>query len=219
MTSAPKIINQKPRTAVSKTLFNVILAYTILVFAPLAMADNVVGFLTHGSDSSLQLKIQSSDQTFSIQASADVDSILNGLKEGSLIIGTGRIMPIERKVQIDAVQTVGLKELLGKWRSTTAEIFEFKSFSKLMRYAPNSNVEGSAPGPRSKVENFDYALSPDRDKSFSIFMSDTEMRMLVGTLHFVDHTILLTVYDSQTGLEAEKISLSPFSPIPQLPIK
>ena len=212
MTSASKLTNQKQ----TKTLLTVFLILAVLAFAPFAMADNVVGYLTHGADTSLQLKLQNPEQTLAIQAAPDVNSILVGLKEGSLIIGTGHVIQNDRKVQIDAVQTVGLKELLGKWQSTTAEIFEFKSFSKLMRYAPNTNVEGSAPGPRNKVENFDYALSPDRDKTFSIFMSDTEARLMVGTLHFVDHTILLTVYNSQTGLEAEKISLSP---LPSLPNK
>jgi hypothetical protein len=183
-------------------------------YASFAQADNIVGFLaapaampSSAAETGFRIKLKEQTEPLLIEASPAIVDTLRNLRVGSLIVGTGQVLPLQKKVQLDAIQTVGLKELIGTWQSSRWEVFEFRDFNKLMRYLPMENEAGDF---RLRfVESFDYAVAPDRDDLYSIFITDNQKRMMVGTLRFNEGSLLLTVYDSATGLESQKISLSP----------
>ena len=204
-----------------------IFAFVTCLFE-VAHADNIVGSLKHAVSprTGFQLEVhlgqgapsgpgpsqmsnQASNETklLEITAPDQVMVTLKQLRDGSLIVGTGQIFADQNRVQLDQVQSVVLKELLVTWQSSQWEVFEFKSFNKLKRYLPVDSDNGDF---RLKyVETFDYALAPDHFDTFSIFITDNQHRMMVGTLHLQEQSLLITVYNSQTGQECEKISLSP----------
>ena len=176
---------------------------------PQAHAGNVVGFLVSEPGQPYKLKVQDSAAAMTIEAGEWVVTTLKHLRDGSLIVGTGHVSHEQKTVHLDSVQTVGLTELLGTWQSSRWEVFEFRDFNSLMRYLPMENSRGSLE--LKFVESYDYVLTPDNQDTYSIFITDNSKRMMVGTLHLSAGSVILTVYDSETGRESEKISLSPLS--------
>lgn len=180
------------------------------VGASTARADNIIGYLVapHSVvEKGLRIRLKDQKDPLRIETSDTILETLKNLRLGSLIVGTGQVTLDRKAVRLDAIQTVGLKELIGTWQSSRWEVFEFRDFNKLMRYLPMESEAGDFR--LTFVESFDYAITPDRNDLYSIFITDNHKRMMVGTLRFNEGSLLLTVYDSQTGLESQKISLSP----------
>lgn len=169
----------------------------------------------------LGLRLDPFSPPLRIEARGHVQETLSTLASGSYVVGRGEIAPDQKSVRIDAVQTIGLREVLGVWKSSQNEVFEFRSFNRLFRYR---SVQRDGATHLQLQQKFEYALTPDAGQAYSIFITDNQKRIFFGTLR-VDGTIeadsapqspsspsrilLLTMYDSQTGTESQKFSLSP----------
>ena len=198
------------KVSIFSLLVCIVLGLFATVSPSIAHADNIIGYLVAPKsviEKGLRIRLKDQAEPLRIQTSDSILETLKNLRLGSLIVGTGQVDPLKKFVQLDAIQTVGLKELIGTWQSSRWEVFEFRDFNKLMRYLPMENEGGDFR--LTYVEIFDYAVAPDRNDLYSIFITDNLKRMMVGTLQFKEGSLLLTVYDSQTGLESQKISLSP----------
>jgi len=132
---------------------------------------------------------------------------LSKLRDGDFIIGSGTLNANEKTVLLEAIESVGLQEVLGIWRADNWDVFEFRDFSRLNLYRPTAD-----PGRAirlAKIHELSYVLAPERGDSYSIFLSD-DRSVQVGTLKVRDKNILLSVFDT-SGRIMSNISLSPLS--------
>lgn len=205
------------------------IAIEITVFVPsrslasaILNATSVSGHLTSTNGSSkLSLRIDPFSPPLEIEAHGSVQETLAHLSVGSWIVGRGEINRDQTSIRLVAIQTLGLREILGAWTGPKNEVFVFQTFNRLLRYKPMM-IDGAVQ--LKLVQKLEYALSPDAGHAYSIFITNDKKQIFFGILR-VDGTIeigsaadslsephrtlFLTMYDSQTGTEAQKFSLSP----------
>jgi hypothetical protein len=115
----------------------------------------------------------------------------------------------EKHFTIDSIDQVGLTQLLGTWRSSRWEIFEFQDFSQLNLYMPEMQNQGNIS--LAKTHSLKYIVTPDAENRFAIFMNDDrDVRM--GFIELGPNQVTLTINDFYTGQVSENISLSPLNP-------
>jgi hypothetical protein len=185
----------------------------LFVFAGQANADSINGFIQlQAGSSDIYLLIKPDQPALKIQTlTPALMTDLQNLKTGDFIVGRGTLPTAistpdqQNVVQLESIESVGLTELLGSWRSDNWEVFEFKDFTQLNLYQPTPNLSGPA---LQKTGQFQYVLAPDQGDRYSIFLSD-DHSIQVGSIEFNSTGIALTVFDSQTGKVSQNISLSP----------
>jgi hypothetical protein len=189
----------------------VVAAFAMTLAPNSAHAEVVSGFLRNSPTGDLSLIVRGSRDPLKITAPANLLNSLRKLRDGNIITGSGTIKLSEKIVQIDAVHSVGLQELLGSWRSSRWEIFEFKDYTRLNLYLQTAENRDAVALAQTHALN--YVVVPEREGRYSIFISDNTARLMAGTLQLneKDRTATLTVYDDKTLKVSEKISLSPLS--------
>lgn len=193
----------------SLTLFVATLVSVFLVLAPApAFAETVRGFVhTDASTKDISLLIRTAHEPYRVVAS--LPSVLAGLrnlKDGDFIIGSGTVKTTEKLVVLDSLESVGLQELLGVWRTAEWQVFEFRDFNRLNLY--KATPETYRPVGLSKLREYAYVLAPEQGDRYSIFLSD-DQSVHVGSLEVSATKVQMTVFDPDTGRVAESISLSP----------
>lgn len=141
-----------------------------------------------------------------VSRGSGIHQALKSLRDGDFITARGQHFQKEGAVIIDAIESVGLRELLGIWTTAQWQIFEFRDFNRLNLYMDLQKWPGLLNINESRA--MDYFLAPASGNRYSIFMSD-DQSVLVGTLEVTTDRIDLTLFDSRTGRPSENISLSP----------
>ncbi len=182
---------------------------------PMAQADTITGNMLHtGSAETLRIRVARDGQVLSIQANNDILKCLRRLRPADLVTVQGTVNALRQVLTIDSIDRLGLQELLGAWNSERWEIFEFKTFSQLELYIPSvadtNNGKGKPRRDRhpfaGHTRSLRYAITPDPDEMFSIFMTDNDdVRM--GFLKVMPNKLVITVLDPKNGKVAETISL------------
>ena len=148
-------------------------------------------------------------EVYKINGHPSLMANLRKLKTGDFIVATGDLTATT--ANLDSLQTVGLQELLGLWRSSRWELFEFQDFSRLNLYLTRGDTQSDFSF--SRIHELAYAVTPENNSDYSIFISDNLKKVMAGSLHIsgtgADEILTLTLLDPATGQVAEKISLSP----------
>ncbi len=165
---------------------------------------------------------------------ANRTKLLN-LKSGDFVVVSGALSDIDRdgtpdKVAIEAIESVGLRDILGTWRSPTWEVVRFENFSRMSLYKPPSRFTGtmtiaadrllSAPMAQlkrlgfSKFRDMHYTLAPEQGSTYSIFLVENtnglgRAPIFVGRLEVQKRALKLEIYDSRSGRSSEVLSLKP----------
>jgi hypothetical protein len=157
----------------------------------------------------MYLNVQSGQPALKIVPSnPSLTTDLQKLKNGDFVAarGTLGILPADQgTVQLDSIESVGLVDLLGTWKSDDWAVYEFKDFTQLNLYHGTQNDAGVS---LQKTAQFNYVVAPEQGDTYSIFMSDNQS-VNVGSIQFLDKAIIMTVIDPKTGKTSENISLSP----------
>lgn len=127
------------------------------------------------------------------------------LRQGDFLVARGNVDELTKTVTIEAIESLGLRELIGTWSSSRLEVYEFQDFTRLNLYVPNQA--------RDSIEiagKYNYAVAPDHGDRYSIFLSDNRS-VLVGSFEFKNQRLQLTVLDPKTGRVSQNISLSPLT--------
>jgi predicted transcriptional regulator of viral defense system len=193
-----------------KTLVSSFIKFCLLLFAALAIHPSVsnavaIQGLIDTADGKLTL-VTKYDIAYVLDSpNPDVKSDLERLRQGDYLAARGNVDELNHLITVEAIESLGLRELLGAWSSSRLEVYEFQDFTRLNLYVPNST--------RNKVEiagKYNYAVAPDHGDRYSIFLSDNRS-VLVGTLEFKNQRLQLTVLDPKTGRVSQNISLSPLT--------
>jgi len=161
----------------------------------------------------LKIRIAQDGLILSIESNENNLKCLRRLRPLDLVTVQGNIDSLRQILTIDSIDRIGLQELLGAWNTDRWEIFEFKTFSLLDLYIPSiSNAEKNADHALAgHARSFRYAITPEPDDVFSIFMTDdSDVRM--GFLKVLPNKLVISVLDQKNGKIAEIISLSRMRP-------
>jgi hypothetical protein len=163
-----------------------------------------------GGTNDLYLVSKSWPQPLKIVVSTPTLNVdLGNLKDGDFLVARGLASPSEGTVRVDAIESLGLRELLGSWRTDRWEVYEFRDFNRMNLYVPTRANNGQRV-PLSMAREFNYVLAPEQGARYSIFLSD-DRTVTVGTIEVQENKINFIVYDSKTGEVSQNISLSPLS--------
>ncbi len=137
---------------------------------------------------------------------------LQKLSTGDFIIGSGRFDPHRQLFVLASIDTVGLQQILGSWRSSSGQIFEFRDFVRLNLYNTHQRVRLARRGVSSPKffmhRQMTYTLAPESGENiWSIFMADRQ-GVHIGSMNLSSRKMDLTLYDTVTGQISEKIELS-----------
>lgn len=139
----------------------------------------------------------SGDQGYTIETNTtDVQDSLNRLSEGDYITGNGFVDENNKKIRIDSIQYVGLRRLLGPWKSDEG-LMVFKDFTT-MRFFPNYTDQPQGVEATNHQQEFRYSLSPSNSGAWILFLSDSKSTTF-ATVEFDSANILLKIFESESG--------------------
>lgn len=185
-----------------------VIAGLVSIFsASTSHAETFSGYLrNNGPSQPLEITLLESSRVFRIEAAPVLTENLRRLQTGDILTAQGKISLDGMKLKLESIDRVGLQKLLGAWKSTRWEIFEFSDFTNLNLYVPTFEDSGSIA--LSQIRSLKYVVTPENVDRFTIFMSDThDVRM--GFIEVGKNQLTLSVTDFYTGLVTENILLSP----------
>jgi hypothetical protein len=166
------------------------------------------GYLTK-KDSNYYLTTKNSEILYKVTAlTYNVDDSLKRLENGDLILGNGSFDVINKKINIESIDYVGLRRLLGPWVGTDG-IMDFKDFST-MRFTPRyRNIHKDINGHlnesirfEAKLTNyqkeFRYSMSPGDGNEWALFVSDDKGTNF-ATVVFSTKKIIMKIFESESG--------------------
>lgn len=149
-------------------------------------------------------------QALPLRAQLDADqSTLRRLETGDYIQGQGKIS--DQGVEIEALYFIGLKKLLGVWRSQDWELFEFRSFEDLLLYWPTSRTTNHhSPRTPHRIKNYSYRLAPSPHPHWSMLLVDKDS-VDVARVLFLDNQLYVELMDRKNGSTVHTFHLSPIA--------
>ena len=161
----------------------------------------------------------------SISTSLAIRLALLELKNGDFVVVSGEFGDKNRdgisdEIRVDAIESVGLTQLIGSWRSSKWDVVRFEDFNSLSLYRAKSRGAqrlGTPPGARAelaKLKDLSYTLAPEQGSSYSIFLAEKNSfrvpaPVYVGHLELKPDSLKLEILDPMTGHASEVLSLLP----------
>lgn len=217
--------------AISGAFLRVFLRTTILLGSLLALsppieAASIRGFISIQS-SRVFLRpviegVRRPAPPLSIATSIGIRSSLLDLKTGDYVVVSGQFRDSNLDGRIDevfvqAIESVGLKDLIGTWQSENSEFVRFEDFTRMSFYRPRGTSELAIRGRHlnlAKTKDLNYTLAPEQGSSYSIFLFEKASGgrpapVYVGRLDVKRNALRLEIYHPQTGGSWEVLSLLP----------
>jgi|GEM_PF-5647261 len=152
-------------------------------------ADNFSGYIQRSGDT---LVLAPTDSPFSSvlrlnPTDSDTASTLSRLQTGDYLIGSGT--PCTAGINLEHIDFVGLKALLGGW-TDTKDFFQFVNYSAV-------NV-GTIWASGLAFSGFQYSLTPAEAGSWRLFLTDA-IRPRTARMIFDGESLGLQFFDLNTG--------------------
>jgi hypothetical protein len=140
---------------------------------------------------------------------------LNRLRPGDFLSGYGVYDSAKNTLDLQTIETVGLKNLLGRWQTHDGQVFDFRTFDRLLHYSSlinewvNYAKSYLQTTTTSKSRELSYTLAPDSAKNrWAIFVAD-QQALLIGYVQFSSRGMLLTLINPNSGRVIQKFVLRP----------
>lgn len=176
-----------------------------------------------------------------VETSIAIRTALMDMKSGDLVVVAGLLQDLDGDAQYDqiavqAIESVGLKAVLGTWRSDGWDVIRFEDFNRVSLYRPRFGLnrfltaklrgefardfDGDELSNFAKLKDLNYTLAPEQGSSYSIFLVERRARrkqssVYVGRLklEIVDSKSRMTIqiFNPDTGNAIESMSLSPIT--------
>ncbi len=182
-----------------------LLAAAILIAPLCSLAATIKGTIKF-IDHKACVQLEDYKTPFIISANSNgIKKSINSLSSGDYINGEGNVNIINQTVKLVAIKYIGLKKILGAWRSPFSEYFVFKDFNTLNYYTTGATPT-SLPPKLNKV--IKYHISPNEvKKSWPIIFTDN-FSSGSGRIQVVNGLLSLTVFNL-TGKKIRTINLLP----------
>ncbi|MDZ4661896.1 MAG: hypothetical protein SGJ18_09805 [Pseudomonadota bacterium] len=151
-------------------------------------------------------------QIFEITSnSVEVDRDLARLSSGDFVALEGYFNVSQRKVFVNSVDWVGLKRILGSWKTSDKKVVEFQDFTVLMLHNyehstfPINQVNTSRN--RTQPIPMSYRMAPGVGSSWTLFLSDGK-KLHMGRVNLSGHNLAITFFNIDTGKIIKTLKLS-----------
>ncbi|MGE5085531.1 MAG: hypothetical protein ACM3MG_04470 [Bacillota bacterium] len=124
---------------------------------------------------------------------AAMDSLLK-LSDGDIITATGNKIPASCQINVETIDYVGLKRLLGVWYSKDA-VVEIHNYNEMSFYPLVMTDIVNSITPTSV--DYKYSLIPSEGKEWVVFLSDKKTTTF-ATLQFSKGPVIMKIY-SESG--------------------
>lgn len=128
---------------------------------------------------------------------------LRKLSRGDLLTGLGNFNEPGCLVNIDTIDYVGLRRLIGHW-VTTEGIISIPNFHTMIFYPSGTLQSGGLLS--AKAINYRYSMTPSTGREWVLFISD-ETSTFFATLQLSKNSGVLKVYDSDSGKIVKQLRL------------
>ncbi|HEY8270146.1 MAG TPA: hypothetical protein VIG33_04610 [Pseudobdellovibrionaceae bacterium] len=158
------------------------------------------GYLTK-NDGNYYFTPASADSFYKVHAlTHNVEENLKRFENGDFIIGSGSLEAANKKINIESVDYVGLRRLLGMWVGTDG-IMIFKDFSTMSFTPPFSGVKEDnkvRPSLTNYQKQFRYSMSPTDGNEWALFVSDDKGTSF-ATMEFSNKNVIMKIFESESG--------------------
>lgn len=186
---------------------NVLFFSFLTLFSHLVYAESLSGVITK-KDSQLFLTLSQTDQTYALtNVSSDAREAYSKLETGDYITGSGAINTAKQEIQLQALDYVGLKKLLGRWYSGDS-VMNFSTFSNLSVYPFIKTIlEPKFVMPVPLITQFRYSTAPYYGGRWAVFLSDEVGNTSFATLEINGDTAVIRTVNPQTGATVRTLRL------------
>lgn len=172
------------------------------IFCSVGLANPLAGILEK-NDQGVFITLTQTSQKYQVTATTpETISLLKRLENGDYITGSGNFDEDSKTIQIDSLDYVGLKKMLGLWYSG-ASVMNFSSFSDLSIYPILSKNMVIALSPKTDLR---YSMGPYSGNQWALFMSSKDATIF-ATIEFANGDATLRVFDSETGANTRTMRL------------
>lgn len=181
----------------------------IISFYFSAQASPIYGLLSVAND---KLMLIQENQRFEIaSASIDVDRDLARLSSGDFVALEGFYNISQKKIIVNSVDWVGLKKVLGHWKTADKKIIEFRDYTTLMlhNYLRDGFPVKHSVKPRTRDQSIEmnYRMAPGVGSSWTLFISDGK-KLHMGRMNLAGANISIGFFDIETGKIIKTLKLS-----------
>ena len=171
------------------------LFFALVVMSPwfANAADTVSGVLIRNGDT-LSIRLNSEEgRTYRLISNRnEVQRVLVRLNTDDAVVGSADVDAGRGLVQMQTLDFVGLRRLVGYWTSVSNSVVNFKNYSDMNVYSV-----GNAGGGRISKQ-FKYTLAPSNGNDWAFFLADSS-KTQVGLLDLRDQQATLRLFDPDTG--------------------
>lgn len=180
----------------SRNLFALV---AIMLFAPMALAQEQVGGFLHRFGTDLLMTPNSNPGRYYrlVATHDDTQNTLNRLEDGDFVMASGVVSADTGTVSVDSIDFVGLRRIIGLWNALNSKgLVNFRNYQEMNMYSLAGPNEGT--NVSSTRKHFRYTVTPGSDRQWVMFMSD-EKETQMGFLQIGDDQATLKLVNSQTG--------------------
>lgn len=180
------------------------LLFTLIFgLSSLAFASPIAGTLQRGHKSTY-IYLDGKKQKYILNSSISEASIaLKKLSTGDYLIGNGVIDEENRVIELDALDYVGLKKLLGVWYNRKS-IMNFKNYTDLTVYPIAGTFSSGGSAPSTEIR---YSMAPYAGNQWAIFLSNSHATVF-ATIELGNGTAKMRLFDADTGNASDVILLT-----------
>lgn len=186
---------------------NVLIFSFLTLISAVVHATSLSGVLTK-KDGQFFLTPSQSEQAYSlVNTAAEASDALLKLETGDYITGSGVIDEVQHKIELQALDYVGLKKLLGRWYSGDS-VMNFTTFSNLSVYPFMKNLlQPAIIGPVPLKTEFRYSTAPYYGGRWAVFLSDNGGNTIFATLEITGDSAVIRTVNTQTGTTIRTLRL------------
>lgn len=168
-----------------KALLILLVSFVGLLLPTVTLAGTVRGFLIVQSNSVRIRPLSKSSirpPTIPVEADLNTLGLLLQLRSGDFVVAAGELIDRDHRpgpevALIQGIESVGLQNLIGSWRTARWDIIRFEDFSRASLYSKNrpGDAHSSTPptGSLAKLKELRYTLAPERANGYSIFLVES----------------------------------------------
>lgn len=183
---------------------NLFLVLLIFTFTKTALAESFNGVLTKTQSDTFITITKDSTQLFKVKAvTVEATDSMQKLETGDLISANGNIDCDNKVIQLESIDYVGLKKILGLWVSDS-NLMNFSTFNNLSIYPLLSKKRLLAASPKTDLQ---YSVAPYKGNEWAVFLS-SKTSTIFATIAVDNDSAVMKIFDTDTGENTRTIRLT-----------
>ncbi len=181
----------------------ILFALALAFSCSFASATQISGTLQKGKKS-IYLTLEGKGRRYLITYTpSDAIVAFNKLNTGDYLVGNGDVDDKNRTINLNTLDYVGLKKLLGVWYNSD-NVMDFKNYTDLRVYPLARLLASDRFSPGTDIR---YSMAPYNGNQWAIFLSSAQATIF-ATLELGIDVAKLRLFNSDTGENTETVVLT-----------